>query len=444
MRRFFVLLKKELRELVTAQMLVPFVIVIVMFFGIGQLLGTTGDEAEAGFPVTVIDADGSQSSALVTSALEKSGFRVLPKEDGVSSAESVALGLPKESGNIVVSIPKGFGQGLASGKPQQIETWSVVRTFSFLGARDISALAAALASVNQAIATQIAEQAAPNVPVQLLQQPVRVAEHVIVGSNQAQTSVASVMSFVGQQTTFIPIVLFVVIIFAAQMIATAIATEKENKTLETLLSYPISRASLVTAKMVAAGLIALVSAGAYMFGMRSYMSGIETGLGGDSAGAAAASEAVMRTLGLTFGPLDYAMLGLTMFAGILVALSMAIILGGFAESVKSVQAMLTPLMVLLLVPYFLTLFMDLGQLPQIARWIVLAIPVHLSVPRGTEPLPWQLRSRLVRHRLSARLVRGAGRGRGSDLLERPHPDDEAESSAGKARHDNRVNPTGPQ
>jgi len=40
-----------------------------------------------------------------------------------------------------------------------------------------------------------------------------------------------------------------------------------------------------------------------------------------------------------------------------------VILGAFAESVKSVQALLTPLMVLLLVPYFLTLFLDLNDLP---------------------------------------------------------------------------------
>ena len=34
------LLKKELRELVTAQMLLPFVIVVVMFFALGQTLSS--------------------------------------------------------------------------------------------------------------------------------------------------------------------------------------------------------------------------------------------------------------------------------------------------------------------------------------------------------------------------------------------------------------------
>jgi ABC-2 type transport system permease protein len=376
MRRFFVLLKKELRELITAQMLVPFVIVIVMFFGLGQMLGAANDSTKDGFPVVVYDQDSSTASGLVVKALNASGFKVTLASGSTADADKRARSLAQGEGNIVVAIPVGFERGLADGKRQEVQTWAVVRSFSFMGSQDVSSLNSALAAVNQAIAGQVAVEAAPSVSPEMLQQPVKVVEHVVVGSKQAASSVDTVMGFVAQQTTFIPIVLFIVIIFAAQMIATAIATEKENKTLETLLSYPISRASLVTAKMVAAGLVALASAGVYMAGMRSYMTGIEKGLAGEgaSARAAAASEAVMRQLGLTFGPTDYVMLGLSLFAGILVALSMAIILGAFAESVKSVQALLTPLMVLLLIPYFLTLFLDIDQLPTVLRWVVMAIP----------------------------------------------------------------------
>jgi ABC-2 type transport system permease protein len=384
MRRFYVLLKKELRELITPQIFAPLVVVIVLFYALGQLLGAQGTAAQAGFPVVVVDGDKTATSALVVTALEQNGFKVGTSTSGTAASPSasetasqLALSLPKSDGNIVVSIPAGFESGLASNKPQQIQTWAVVRTFSFLGQRDVSALSGALTAVNQAIAAEVAKRAAPSVPLTLLQRPVQVVEHVVVGNKQAAAPVAAVMGFVSQQTTFIPIVLFIVIIFAAQMIATAIAAEKENKTLETLLSYPISRASIVTAKMMAAGLVALVSAGVYMLGMRSYMGGIERSLGGGgqaAANAAAASEATMRALGLTFGVGDYALLGLSLFAGILVALSIAIILGAFAESVKAVQALLTPLMILLLVPYFLTLFVDLATLPTAIRYIVMAIP----------------------------------------------------------------------
>lgn len=379
MRRFVVLLRKELRELVTVQTLLPFVIVIVMFVALGQTLSAVGGGGKGARPVTVIDADKTATSRLIITTLGKSGFKVIQPQGGDPAL--LARTLPRSSGTVVIAIPAGFQAGLAAGKPQTVKTWTVVRSFSFLGNRDPAAVAAAFAAVGQAIATQIAQKAAPNVSPAVLQQPVSLDEMVVVGTREARAPVASVMSFVSQQTTFIPIVLFIVIIFAAQMIATAIATEKENKTLETLLSYPVSRTNIVTSKMVAAGLVALLSAGAYMIGLRQYMSGIDRGLGGALAGggtaaarAAAASQAAMKALGLTFSAGDYALLGLTLFAGILVALAIAIILGAFAESVKAVQALLTPLMVLLLVPYFLTLFLDLNDLPNIVRIIVLAIP----------------------------------------------------------------------
>jgi ABC-2 type transport system permease protein len=168
----------------------------------------------------------------------------------------------------------------------------------------------------------------------------------------------------------------VAVIFASQMIATAVATEKENKTLETLLSYPVSRTSIVTSKMLAAGLVALLVGAAYMFGISQFTAGITEGIVGEGAAdrAMAASEAAMQQLGLTLSVGDYALLGLTLFGGILVALSISIILGAFAENVKSVQALLTPLMVLMFVPYFLTMFLDLSALPDAARLAIMAIP----------------------------------------------------------------------
>lgn len=374
MRRFFVLLKKELTELITAQTLLPLVVVIVMFVALGQTLSSVGGDQEGAFPIAVADRDGGQAAQIVVTALEQAGFEpvLVP---GPLTDRTVRDVLDEAGANIALEIPEGFSASLAAGKAQQLPTWTRIRSFSYVGNKDVNSFGPAIAAVNTAVASMIAAQAAPGLPPEVLQQPVSPAEHVIVGEKSAQTSAGVVMAFVTQQTTFIPIVLFLVIVFAAQMIATAVATEKENKTLETLLSYPVSRTSIVTSKMMAAGLVALLSAGAYMIGMRQYMKGIETGLGGEALDAAAkASEAAMRQLGLTFSLSDYVLLGLTLFAGILVALSIAIILGAFAENVKSVGSLITPLMVLLLIPYFLTLFLDLSALPDAARIAVMAIP----------------------------------------------------------------------
>jgi len=121
----------------------------------------------------------------------------------------------------------------------------------------------------------------------------------------------------------IPIVLMLVIILASQMIAASIAGEKENKTLETLLSTPVARGALVTAKMTASGIVALVSAAAYMVGMNSYMGSLI----GDTGGTSTVVSQAIQKLGLVFNAQGYVLLGLSVFAGIMVALSISVILG---------------------------------------------------------------------------------------------------------------------
>lgn len=375
MRRFLILLKKELSELLTLQTLLPFAVVVLMFVGLGQTLSSVSAEADTSIKIVVADHDGGALSGVVTAALEQAGLELVATTVAIDDSTAVRV-LDDADATIALEIPAGFSAALAAGEQQQVESWARIRHFSFVGNEEVGALQGALELVNSTVAAAIATDAAPDVPAAILQRPIIRSEHVVVGDKTAEAPAIAVMSFVSQQTMLIPIVLFLVIVFAAQMIATAVATEKENKTLETLLSYPVSRTSIVTSKMMAAGLIALLAAGAYMFGMSKYMSGIEAGLGGgaESEAALQASEAAMRQLGLTFSTSDYVLLGLTIFASILTALAIAIILGAFAENVKAVGALIMPLMVLLLIPYFLTIFLDLSVLPDVARYAVLAIP----------------------------------------------------------------------
>lgn len=368
MRKFWVLLRKELLELMTPQVLLPFAISILVFVFIGNVVGAES-ERMAGPAVTVIDQDASAASAAVIDALEQSGFAVTAA--GADAEPERIAGSGADDASLVVVVPEGFGDGVASGEPQQLESYTVIRNMSFLATRDSGALAAVLAAVNESLSDQAITQAMPGADPRAIKEPVALREHVMLEGKTAEASAAQVLGVLSQQTTFIPVVLFLVIIFAAQMIATTIASEKENKTLETLLASPIGRGQLVTAKMGAAALMALLSAGAYMVGLRYYMNSVMGGLG-EAAGSVPTE--VMEQLGLTLGAADYAMLGASLFAGILVALAAAVILGAFAENVRSVQSLITPLMVLIMIPYFLTLFVDLETASPTVRWLVMAIP----------------------------------------------------------------------
>ena len=77
MRKFWVLLKKELRELLTLQMLLPFVIIILMFVAIGNIVADQGEQAQAAQQVGVVDLDGSDLSAAVIASVESADFEAV-------------------------------------------------------------------------------------------------------------------------------------------------------------------------------------------------------------------------------------------------------------------------------------------------------------------------------------------------------------------------------
>jgi ABC-2 type transport system permease protein len=370
MRRFRVLLMKELHELLTVQMLLPLAVTVVMFAVIGNLVGgqTPGG---VGATVHVVDADKTASSALVVGALEEAGF-VVVTSPGTDPAAIAAADTGPGTG-IVVGIPAGFEAGLTSHTPQKLATYTVLRNFSFFATRDAGVLKAALDAVNTRVSESLIASATGGANAVLLRTPIALTEHVLIGGRSAVASADEVMGFVTGQTTFIPIVLFIVIMFAASMIASTVASEKENKTLETLLAAPVGRAPLVLAKMSAAALIAMASSAVYLSGMRYYMDRMSLGMGAGGGATAGAGAAIQR-LGLTLGVGDYLLLFLSLFCGILVALAIAVILGAFAENVRTVQALLTPLTVAVMIPYFLTLFVDFDSTSPLVRAIVLAIP----------------------------------------------------------------------
>ncbi len=371
MKKFYILVKKEVKELLTPQMTVPLLAVVVVFMFIGKVAGKQAAlSAKKNVPVIVLDQDNSAASKNFEAALKNSRFDVealsnISVEDAIAKAKS-------ENNKSLVVVPAGFERDLNSQKTVPLPTYTIMENFSFAGSRAGQSLAAAIAAINDNLSKSQILKLSQNADPASIKQPVKTDDYVIIGSNQAHVSPAVVSGYITSQTTLIPIILFLVIILASQLIATSIATEKENKTLETLLSSPVSRKALVTAKLVGAGLVALFASAVYLIGMRSYTSGL-SGLMGAGVDAGGMHQAALQ-LGLVFCSFDYIMLGLSLFFGILVALSIALILGSFAQDAKSAQGVITPLMMLILIPYFMVMFLDLNAVSPALKYFIYAIP----------------------------------------------------------------------
>jgi len=375
MRKFYILLKKEVKELLTIQIILPLIITAVLFVFIGNVVGKQQEKTTGPVKINLIDQDKSNLSENVINLFNKNNIEVSVSSASVDNALENAK---TENKTALLVIPKGFENYILAGQSKQIDVYTIIKNFSVFGGQNYANLLADIAKVNGILSNSLLSQKNPGIDPTALKNPLTPNEFIVVGSKQANVSPSAVMAFVSQQTMYIPIILFIVIVLSAQMIATAIANEKENKTLETLLTTPVSRNAIVVAKMAAASLIALLASVIYIFSFRSYINGLTGNISVSSD-----ISAVIEKLGLSLSPQDYVLLGLSLFAGILIALSIALILGAFAEDVKSVAGLISPLMILVMIPYFFTLFLDLSALSPILRIIVYAIPfshVFMTAP----------------------------------------------------------------
>ncbi len=169
------------------------------------------------------------------------------------------------------------------------------------------------------------------------------------------------------------------VMYTSQMIIGAISTEKIDKTLETLLSAPVSRLSVILAKMLAAAIVALLNAVVYMLGFTGYLSSMlsqsigDTSLG-EVVGQAQTMDDIMTQLGVNMTAGSYLLVGLQMFLTILVTLSVSIILGALVNDAKSAQSVLMPIMVLAMIPYLISMMTDIQSLSPVVRTLLYAIP----------------------------------------------------------------------
>ncbi|MCX8095676.1 MAG: ABC transporter permease [Caldisericia bacterium] len=371
MKKFWVLFKKEVKSLITLQLIIPLVIMVVIFSLIGNIVGKQTQKASEPKSIAILDYDDTFLSKEVINTLTQSNFKVKLLDKYISKDDAI-LNIKKEKIQTLIIIPLGFQDNVIRYIPTEIETYNIMTGFSMINIMQSVSTNAILNSINESISNRYISERFIGMNPDSIKRPIKVKSFVMVKDKISETTIEAISSAVTSQNTFIPIILMIVIIFSSQMIASSIAQEKENKTLETLLTIPINRTSIIFAKMLSSGVIALIMSIVYMVGMRNYLSGIMSS-SGISQGMQSMSK-VLSELGLTFNTTTYIILGISLFLAILCALSLATILAVYADSVQSAQTLLTPLMVMVLIPYFLSLFIDLNSLPFIIKIIIFLIP----------------------------------------------------------------------
>ncbi len=367
MKNFSHLLVKEIKELLNKQLIISLVAMLLIFYFIGNVTRTEMKRAMGKQKIAVLDLDKSEISRNIIGALNMANFII---EEKAGPKEQVVEEIRNSGLDLLVIIPAGFAEAVSRFEAGQVETYSYLKGISISSTRKSETVRAVLNATNEYLSNNFLKKKAPEVDPELLKEPIKNREFVVVREKMAEGSAAAVTGSLYAQSFILPIILMMIIIYSAQMVITAIAMEKQDKTLETLLTVPVSREAIVTAKMLAAGLVGLLSAVVYMYGFQNAFSFTND----EVSQAMSGITPILKQLGLTISTQGYVLFGLSLFLAILCALSLATILGVLAEDYRTAQSLSFPLIFLVMVPYFISLFADINTMALPAKILVLIIP----------------------------------------------------------------------
>jgi ABC-2 type transport system permease protein len=353
------IIKKEVKELLTPSTLIPIVIMAAIFGSLGNIIGGAGQEATKAPVIGIVDQDHSVLSEVASKTLDKSAKVVFT---GSSVSEGLTA-LEREDGIALIIIPSGFGEKILSNKSGEYQILWIMKGTGLMDTISSSNVDSSLQLASASISKEIIDSHASVNSTIILNPTVKNETTIFKGKEMVGISPGLISGFMSQQAFVVPLIVLMVIIMAGSMVISSMGTEKENKTLETLLTLPVKRSSIVFGKLAGSAIVGLILAVIYMIGLGYYTSSISAG-----------SPIDMAKYGLTLDAFDYVLVGISLFLGLLSALALCMLLGIFAKNYKSAQTLTMPITLLAMIPMFAVMMLDFNTMPLVGQVLLFAIP----------------------------------------------------------------------
>ncbi|MDH7563489.1 MAG: ABC transporter permease [Candidatus Bathyarchaeota archaeon] len=362
LKGFGTVLTKELRELVRdPKILLGMIIVpLIMFPVLGSIMSfsiqSAAEQAKKASAL-VLDRDGGIYATAFMENLKANGVKIYNLTN-VNPEEAVNRGLLSEYNTTqIIEIPNGFSENITRHLAGETNVTTYVKLYSvFSGTGIVEDVGSSLIDL---LVERLNRQYAPD-----LMKTSKAS--IIKGQIYENVDPRTLSGLMISQAIAMPITIMILLTYSMQIAATSVAMEKEEKTLETLLTLPMDRFAILMGKLSGSILVAGIGALAYMVGFNYHM--------GSFASFSAVSGLDLASVGLAPSLLGYVLLGISLFVTLLSALALAVILSAFAEDVRSAQSMVGYIYPFLFVPSLALMYVDINMLPLAARIALYAIP----------------------------------------------------------------------
>ena len=363
LKGFRTILKKELKELIrdpkilVGMIVVPLLMFPVLGFVLGYAAETAQEQAQEA-TLLVLDNDGGNWSQIFIDYLKTSGIKT-SIEFNLTPDQVVDQGLlAKNNSTQFIEIPADFSINMTHHIGGNLETIAIINSyvifqgggvFSEIGSSTITSI---IYNFNRIIAPDALYT---------------YQSTIIKGKIQEGVDPAALSGLMISQALALPITIMVMLTYSMQIAATSVAMEKEEKTLETLLTMPVDRFSILMGKLSSTIIVAGIAAITMMVGYNYMLGSITMGLPTESA-------IDLVALGLVPSAFGYLLLGISLFITLLSALALAVIISAFAEDVRGAQALVGYIYPIIFIPALALIYLDINTLPLAIKTIFYAIP----------------------------------------------------------------------
>lgn len=358
---------KELKELIRdPKILIGMIIVPALIFpllgGIISFSTQSAQEQVRKAGVLVLNNDGENYSEIFIKFLNLSVKVFVVNNTTPEQALAHNL-LSKYNSSQFMEIPKNFSVKMTERLQGNLKINASVNFFSVFSVGGI------FGNIGSSIVDSVVEQFNRQVAPNALQAD---KSTIIKGQIQNGVDPTILAGLVLSQTIATPIIIMILLSYSMQIAATSVAMEKEEKTLETLLSMPMDRFSILMGKLLGSILVAALGALVYMIGLTYYLGSFRVAISSET-------RFDLVALGLTPSLFGYVLLGISLFVALLSALALAIIISAFAEDVRSAQAVVGYIYPLVFIPSLALMYLDVNTLPLALRIVLYAVPFSQPV-----------------------------------------------------------------
>ena len=361
-----VLALKEFRDLIRdPRILVPFVLSALIMPVIGLVISSAMQaairQAVAAQVVAVADLDATGLSKELQQWLSGRGYTLV--EVSGKGVEELARRAAEAGASILLVIKPGFAKALELGQRPSLTVVQVIRDPSLFSMQS----AGLVEHVKEFVARKLLEG---KVSYDLVKDPLALNSTAYLAAKGLMLSRPELLTGLFMAAMLVPLILLSIALVVMQMAATSMAVENEEKTLETLLTLPVSGYEILLSKLLGMFAVSLLGTALQVAGMVVYFYLI---LAAPFAAARGSSQPFSIEVMAT--PSDMILLAISLLLSLFFAAAIGLVLGALSKDVRIANTLVGPLSMLFYIPAFFVLFAPAQALGGAVQAVLYSIPI---------------------------------------------------------------------